>query len=133
MKYFFVYLPEDNNLEKTIFLQDGFSFKAFIFTIFWTLYNKLYFISLLLLTSLVAIDLLIVNFYVDGSIAALMNTLIVPLICGLNGKQWLCQSLLRRKFTLTGVVIANNITDAQMKFFSEHEFSDQPHKISPAW
>ncbi len=133
MKCFSVYLPQDTNLEKAVFIRDGFSFSAFLFHIFWTLYNKLYFASLLILLSVVSTELLVYSGYLTNQTAILIQSTIIPMLCGFNGSYWLEKSLLRRKFEFCGSLIASSLLEAKMKKFSEYEEYSEENKVESAW
>ena len=133
MKRFAVYLTPDENLEKTVFIQEGFSFKAFIFTLFWIMYNKLYFVSFLLLALITIIQVLLYNGYISNSSVSVINLIGIQLFCGYNAIDWVQHSLLKKKFKLASIVFAKNLNEAQIKFFSEYNTTQPNHEIRSAW
>ncbi|MBQ4875230.1 MAG: DUF2628 domain-containing protein [Rickettsiaceae bacterium H1] len=133
MKQFLVFVPQDNNLEKTVFVKDGFSFRALVFTILWTLYNRLYFMSFLLFLTILLTELLFQSGYISEYSLVTINMIGCPLLCGLNGNYWLHNSLLKSNYEFAGIIVAHDLTEAQMRFFSEYDLTVNESKIDAAW
>lgn len=132
MKHFSVYLPQDNKLEQAIFITEEFSFKAFLFSLIWALYNKLYCVSFVILSLVMLVSVLLYNECVLSAVVVKISCCI-PLFCGVNASMWLQNSLLKKNFDFVGIVIAKNITEAQMKFFSEYSGFEKKTEVNAVW
>ncbi len=119
MKHFSVYLPDNNELERAVFVEDKFSILALFLTIFYTLYNRLYLVSFLILVIMLCLEIFFLVGYIPKSVFIVVTSFGLPLFCGFSFSSWLQSSLLRSKFRLASIVVANNLTEAKMKFFGE--------------
>lgn len=133
MHYFAVYLPPNNNLEQVKFVQEKFSYVAFLFTLFWALYNRLYTTSCMVLFAILFVAYLVDSSYISNLSALVINTLGISLFCGLNATDWLQNALSKKGFECVGVILAHNLEDAQMRFFSEYEHKNHNHNLKPIW
>ncbi len=131
MKRFAVYLTPDENLEKTVFIKEGFSFKAFFLTFFWSIYNRLYYISFFLILLFIATETLAYNDIISDSSVIFVNFIGSQLLCGFNASDWIQNSLLKKNFKLVSVIFASNLNEAQVKFFAE--YNTQSSNVEPAW
>ena len=132
MKYFSVYVPQEEDSEKVVFIQDGFSLKALILNIVWTLYNKLYFVSSVIILLVFSTEALSNIGYISEHLAHVIK-FGIPLFCGFNANNWLEKSLLKKNFEFVGTILANNPLEAQIKFFSEYDVTDKSSKIPLVW
>lgn len=111
MKIFAIYSSKaDKNHIVTI--QEGFSFAAFIFGIFWAIYHRIW--SAVIITFLIAV---VCTFFTSklGSAACFFLNNLMMLIYGFFGQDMLVYKL-SNQYYFVDIVIAHNAEDAEMKY-----------------
>ncbi|AAZ68827.1 Erum7620/ECH_0207 family putative T1SS effector [Ehrlichia canis] len=118
MQSFFIYKhpKKMNTLDSTVFVKDSFSFMTFIFSIFFTLYKKLW------LLSFISISVFSVT-YVMYSTLNLINLPIYLLINLLYSfymassyTDWYQAKLKKIGYKIHDVIFAENLISAKLKF-----------------
>ena len=121
MKTFAVYAPEDKHFAKFEFIKEGFNWIPFFLGVMWSLYHKLFKVS---------IGILIIYFFigffmgllkvidpVTQGLVELMSGLLIGLFCGFSAHDWMHNSLLKKHFTFVRTVKACNLSEAKEIFF----------------
>ena len=121
MATYLVFEPADGKrtqatAERVVFLREKFSSWAFIFTPFWLLRYRLWLGLLIWLVAFVAINW-IGSRLGFGPYAALAASFFPSLLFGMEATSLRARSLLRNGFRDAGVVIADNVEIAELKFF----------------
>jgi hypothetical protein len=121
MATYLVFEPADGartqaNAERVVFLRERFSVFAFVFTPFWLLRHRLWLGFLLWLTLFIAITVLgsLLGF---GAFSALAALYVPSFIFGLEGVNFRARKLLRNGYREAGVVIAEDLETAELRFF----------------
>lgn len=105
-------------VEDTVFVRDGFAFLAFLVPFFWFLWHRLWIEALATL----ALALLLGSLStLVGVGAAVLISLAVFLMIGLEATNLRILALRRRGWQERGVVEAANKADAEARYFSEPE------------
>lgn len=104
--------------EQPIFVREGFSFPAFILTLLWSLYHRLWLVS----AAMLAFNLLVMGLETEGflsqpSVYVLM--LAMQLFLGFHGNDWRRAALTRRGFITTAVVTGDSRLRAELRYFDE--------------
>lgn len=109
-----------------VFVKEGFSGAAMIFSLFWALWNRLWIVAAVLFAIIAGYGLLAGVFRFGEEIAAIAN-LAFGLMLGWEAENLRSWSLLRAGFRETGIVQGKDIDEAELKFFM-----DQPAQfVSP--
>lgn len=120
MKVFSVYLNKKNQIENAEFIENAFSFKAFIFKSLWCFFNKLWSVGFILLAveSYIAFNINtgVMNVWV-GSIISM----VLMIYLGFTASQWKEIALKKRGYSFKENIVANNYLEAQLKFFNNIE------------
>lgn len=144
MATFLVFEPQDGvrsqaNAERVVFLREKFSPWAFIFTPFWLLRYRLWIAFLLWAVAFGTIALVgdLIGF---GPYAAIAASFFPSLIFGFEATHLRARKLVRSGYRDAGVVIAEDIETAELKFFDtwrsaplHSEHSPAPNAVAPTF
>ncbi len=127
MKYsiYAVYSASPDKVEEAVFVKEGFSFLAFIFTFFWTLYHRLWLPSIAIAVFYALFTQLESRSIISHAVGAIIQAG-VGFYIGFNANDWLAARYTRKGYTLIGVVYARNESDAQLRFFDNWKPSSSP-------
>jgi hypothetical protein len=102
--------------QETVFVKEGFSWGAFLFSVIWALYHRLWLGALVIVAGSVllalASELLHMSPLLDGALGLAWSLLI-----GFEAQDWRRRSLARRDFVEVAVVSGASIVDAERRFF----------------
>lgn len=107
---------KSGEIEDLIFVKNGFSFPAFIFSLGWFAYKKMIFVATAILIILLGlID--VTSYYLDnkvaGTILAILSTL---LIIGVNANYWYSKFLKKRGYNFIGCIFGKSKEEAKLRF-----------------
>jgi len=123
MKIFTVYVKTDEDIvESAKYIQEGFSWKAFFFTIFWLGYHRLWFpaiATVLVFTIIGQLESMTIISHVQNFFIMLA----VSLYLGFTGRDFQRMSLEKNGYHLEDLIVASDIDDAEHKFITSI-FSD---------
>ena len=105
-----------------VLLKDGFSFMAFIFSGFWALWHRMWFVSALIFGGWVLLEFLLTFIGAINELRLVM-TISLSTIIGFGANDWLSSSLLRRGYSLDGLVAAPRLDAALRRWFDQHGFA----------
>ena len=117
-----IYLVHVTPNTDPVFLKDGFSFMAFVFSGFWTLWHRMWFVSPLIFAGLGLLELLLTFIGVADEFRIVM-TMGFSLVVGFGAHDWLSCSLLRRGYSLDGLVVAPRLEAALRRWFDQNGFT----------
>jgi hypothetical protein len=103
--------------EDAIFIRDGFSIAAFLFTVLWALWNRMWIVAIFILVVLGAITVLGEALSINESIVSLAS-LLASLIFGHEARDLQRWSLERRGYQAVGVVAGEDLEEAELRFFA---------------
>lgn len=110
------------------FIEEGFSWRAFLFTGLWALYNQLW---------LVLLFILFFNAFLmyisDSEISAsgiISVQLGINIIIGYLANDWKRGKLKKKGFIIADIVTGSSIITAEQRFFDRY-FNAAPHPVSP--
>ena len=101
-----------------LFVREGFSWGALVFTVFWALYHRLWLASSLMAVAFVALALIGAWLEPDSSLASALG-LALNLLIGFEGNDWLRVKLARRGYVELGPVVARGGDEAEQRFFAD--------------
>ena len=108
--------PEDNSLENTIFIPEGFSWKAFVFNVLWLLYHRVWLASFFVATMLIVFSLAEKQGLLDTQKIAIIQ-LGFLVIVGYHANDWRRASLRRKGYTISDVVASDSNFRARQRYF----------------
>lgn len=113
----------------TIFVKDGFSWRACFFTGLWFLYHRMGKEFLALLATNLAFALG-EKIFIGFSAATLQ--LMLAIVIGFNAEFWLSQHLTKKSYELVSVAFGKNEEEAKLQFFCDPKFDfDQEILLAP--
>ncbi|MGL4239651.1 MAG: DUF2628 domain-containing protein [Beijerinckiaceae bacterium] len=123
MTIYTVHLPPDATTpervaEKAVFVKDGFSMPAFIFTGLWLLGQRLW---LHAIAYFVVFGLTIWAFYALGLPRIVFGgvTALLALLIGLEGHEWMRRRFARKGWTHAGTVSGPSLDECERRFFQD--------------
>jgi len=103
---------------EAVVLREGFSWGAFVFSVAWALWHRLWFWALIVLglSALIAVagELAGLDPVTDGAIG-----LGLALLVGWQANDWRRRALEKRGFVTAGVVAASSLIEAERRFFAK--------------
>ena len=130
-KTYNVYVKRDTvePLETAVFVPDTFSIWAFIFTLFWALYHRLWILSTVIL-GLTAALMLLNEFNLLSEDMMNVGSMMVSVWVGFDGNAWREAALERRGYVLYDIVTGQNEQDAQRRFFDREALQRSQHSLA---
>jgi hypothetical protein len=101
-----------------IFLREGFSPGAFVFTAFWAIWHRMWVAGLVLIVLIAGIDMLGRYFEVP-EVAVSAVSIAVNLLFGLEAQELRRRALARRGFDELGLTSGRNLYEAELRFFAD--------------
>ena len=116
-KIFSVFLrPEDGLHNAPVFVKEGFNFYAFVFTVFWALYKRLWLPFIMILAFNVVLAFLVKS-HVLLKLSSAVIQLGFNLIVGFTANDWVRARLLKRGYIVADVSAADNLLRAEQRYF----------------
>jgi len=124
--------PATQRGEKAIVLRDGFSFAAFLLTVFWFLWHRMWLEGLAALV--IALAATALGTFAGLPLLGTVFSLLISLFIGLEARNLHVQSLRRRGWRLVCVLDAANAAEAELRYVSWKNESEeaQPPALRPA-
>jgi len=105
-----------------VFVRDGFSFMAFVFSGFWALWHRMWFVSAMIFGGLGLLELLL-TFIGAADELRIVMTIGFSLVVGFGAHDWLSSSLLRRGYSLDDIIVASRLEAALRRWFDKNSFT----------
>jgi hypothetical protein len=110
--------------ESAKFVEEGFSWKAFIFGMFWLLYQRLWWQSgFVILLNIILWHLVESKAFTHIGYSIL--SLGIHLVIGFHATDWLRERLKRKGYITADIVSGNSLLGAELRFFDRY-FSSHP-------
>ena len=104
---------------KIEFIEERFSFYAFIFQGFWFFYHKLWLHGITILTIEGALSAAL-NCGLINNIAFFSIELPFMLLVALQANSWYIENMVKNKHLFIDIIIAKNLDEAKLKFYQTH-------------
>lgn len=116
-----VYLkPTDRKVAETAeFVEDGFSFPAFLFSWVWALYQRLWLVAIAQIAFLILLPKLVQMGALTAA-ASVAAQIAVQLLFGLEAANLRHRSLLKRGYVLSDVVAEDSLLHARQRYYARH-------------
>lgn len=102
-----------------VFVREGFNFFAFLFTLLWAFYQRLWLAGVLILAFHAAVMLLQYEEMVTSGGASVL-LLGMQLIVGFHGNDWLRRRLMRQGYIVAGIAAGDSFVRAEQRFFEQY-------------
>jgi hypothetical protein len=112
------------DVERTIFVKEGFSGAAFLFSVLWALWYRMWIVAAALLAVFAVMAALSTGLGIQEQVIGVLH-LGIGLLFGLTAQDLRAASLRQAGYRETGLIVASNLEEAELK----HLLSTQP---SPA-
>jgi hypothetical protein len=101
---------------EAVLVREGFSWGAFLFTVLWALWHRLWLAAFLLVLTALALSVAVELAGLDPASEAAL-TLAFLLFVGFAGNDWRRRRLARRGFEETAVIAAGDLVEAERRYF----------------
>jgi hypothetical protein len=116
MAFYSVHRREGAPPEEAIFVREGFSLGAFVLTVLWALWHRMWLTAAILLAISGAIALAGNLFHISDGIIALAG-FVVNLIFGFEARDLQNRSLIARGYDSAGHSHGRNLAEAEIRYF----------------
>jgi hypothetical protein len=104
------------NPERFIFVRDGFYFWAFVFSVLWMLWHRMWLVLVIYIAVAVGIETVLRYAGVPGPVPGIVAVLL-SLLVGLEAGTLRRFTLARRGWKNVGIISAHDLEDAERRFF----------------
>lgn len=125
MALFNILEAPDGEPDRLVVVRERFSAAAFVFTILWSLWHRMWVVSAILLALLVAISFTAGALGLNPALAGLFEAA-VSLIFGFEAQRLRIMSLERAGFRLSALIEASNREAAELQYFMGRRRSSVP-------
>lgn len=105
-----------------VIVKDGFAVFAFLFTVFWALWHRMWFVAAAILVGWLLLEGLYQLIGASDELRILVS-LAYSAFVGFGANDWLSASLVRRGYRLAGVVAASRVDAALRRWFDLRELA----------
>ncbi len=124
MRIYMVHVaPETGHADPDpLMVKDGFAIFAFLFTVFWALWHRMWFVAVSIFAGWLVLEGL---YQLIGASDVLrgLGSLAYSIFIGFGANDWLSASLRRRGHSLAGVVAAPRVDAALRRWFDLRELA----------
>lgn len=117
MRLFTILEPPDGNADRVAFVSEGFSYAAFLFTVLWALWRRMWVVAALLLALTVALTVATDLELLGPGLATLIH-LGVAVLFGFEARALQVTSLERVGFRRAGLIQATSREAAELAYFA---------------
>ena len=126
MAVFAVFEHPDKSPDRTVFVREGFSAAALVFTVLWALWHRMWIVSAILIAAYGLTNTL----GMSEPVVALLE-LAVSLVFGFEARNLWAQSLRRAGYREAALIMASNHEEAELKFaFASRARGNQSFPVS---
>ncbi len=118
MKIYTVHVnPSNANArQKPVFVREGFNIPAFLLTVFWLLYQRLWLHALCVVTANAVLITLGTEHIISSNSVGIMQ-LGVQALVGFHANDWLRARLTRQGYITADISVSDNLLRAQQRYF----------------
>ena len=121
MKVFTVHVKTDavRSSEKPIFLREGFNIYAFLFTMLWALYQRLWWHAAGIMAAFVLLIQLGVHHFISSVSVGILQ-LAMQVLIGFAANDWRRRSLEKRGYIMTDITTGDSLLRAERRYFERY-------------
>ena len=108
-----------------VFVKDGFSWPAFVFTLFWLLYKRMWIAAIIAAAAMIAVPQL-AAMSGNPDLSQTLFGLVMSLVLGFEGNDLLRWSLARRGHREVDLVQGQDRDEVELKYFASRDDVSQP-------
>jgi hypothetical protein len=117
MSLFNVLEPPDGKPDRVVFIQEGFSWAALVFTVFWALFHRMWVVATVLFAGVTGIAVAEAQDLIGPEFASIMH-FAISLLFGFEARRLKVLSLMRAGFTQAGLIEATSLEAAELAYFA---------------
>lgn len=107
---------EDKLHPSSLFIEEKFSLSALFLQFIWLIYRRLWIQSITVLIAQIIL-LLLLKTNIINNVTFISIELVLFFIVGSFANTWYIKNLIKRKYKLSHVIIANNLDEARLRFY----------------
>lgn len=130
MAIYSIYRRKGDPPDRAVFVKDGYSWPALVFTVVWALWHRMWIAAAVLLCLFAAVTVLAEWWGLPEDVIAIVN-LALGLIIGFEAASIRGWSLRRAGFTATDLVQATNLEEAEFKYYFSAKTASLPDAFTP--
>ena len=117
MSLFNVLEPPDGKPDRVVFIPEGFSWAALVFTVFWALFHRMWVVAALLFAGLTGVALAEAQGLIGAELASITH-FAISLLIGFEARRLEVLSLMRAGYTQAGLIEATSLEAAELAYFA---------------
>lgn len=125
MAVYTVHRKPDAPSDNVTMVPEGFNFSAFLFTVLWALWNRLWVLACVIAVVLVAVATLPIYFGLSAALAAVMQ-LAASLLFGFEANDLSRFALARSGYERIAMVSGSSLAEAELRYFAERPKTSAP-------
>lgn len=103
-------------VERAVFVPEGFNFMAFIFGVFWAVYNRLWLEAVFIVVVIASLAILEQSGFLDEQSSVILQ-IAFNFIIGFQANDWQRGALSRRGYVMADIVVSEDKMHAQQRYF----------------
>lgn len=115
MAVYTVYEHATKGPDHTVFVKEGFSGMAFVFSVLWALWHRMWVVAAILLIVFAALSIATHALSMQDGIVSILN-LGISLVFGHEAQDLRAKSLRRAGYREAGLVMAKDLEEAELKY-----------------
>ena len=117
MALFNILEPADGKPERVIFIREGFSWGALIFTVLWALFHRMWVVAACLFAVIAVVAVAESRELIGPALGAALN-LAIAVIFGFEARRLQAYGLERAGFRPAGLIEASSLEAAELRYFA---------------
>lgn len=121
LKTYAVYIKpgDEHPLESSMFVKEGFSMPAFLFSLFWALYHRVWRLAVLVLMFYIVANKALLAGVIDLHFRLIVEMGFLAWV-GFQGGEWRAKALERQGFVLLDIVMERSEAGARQRLFDRY-------------
>lgn len=113
-------MPDDIGVrQKPIFVKEGFNQFAFVLTLFWAIYHRLW-VPAILMISFDILLMVLMHTHIFAPATVGIIQIAYHIFIGLHGNDWIRNGLQDRGYVLTDISAADSLLRAEQRYFERY-------------
>lgn len=102
--------------ERPIFVREGFNVWAFLLTVFWALYHRLWWVAGFVVLANIIVGM-IGELQLLSTVSVVLLQLAIQVVVGLCGNDWLRTRLQQKGYILADITAGDSVLRAEQRYF----------------
>lgn len=117
MAVFNILEPADGKPDRVVFIREGFSWGALIFTVLWALFHRMWVVAALLFAGFALVAVAEASALIGTELASIIN-FAIAILFGFEARRLQSLSLERAGFRPAGLIEATTLEAAELSYFA---------------